>query len=255
MQVIDTIDELVNYRNALSGVVGVVPTMGHLHQGHLTLIEQSQRHCDVTVLTIFVNPAQFNNPQDLEHYPRTLAKDLEMAELQGVDIVFTPNADMMYPDGYTYQLHEQSLSNDMEGASRPGHFAGVLTIVLKLFNLIKADKAFFGEKDYQQLQLVQGMAKALFLQTEVIGCPIVREPSGLAMSSRNSRLSAPERILASKLYEAMRTSATTDEAKTKLTELGFKVDYIIDKGGRRFAAAFLGQVRLIDNIPLSDLTL
>jgi pantoate--beta-alanine ligase len=228
--------------------VGFVPTMGALHDGHAELLRRSREECDLTVLSVFVNPTQFNDPSDLAKYPRTLERDLELAESLGVDHVLVPEAEAMYSDSYRYQVTENRLSREMEGSHRPGHFDGVLTVVLKLFALVKPDRAYFGEKDFQQLELVRGMAEAFFLDLEVVPVPTVRETDGLAMSSRNARLTEAERRRAPEFARALRTSQGAREAKNTLEAAGFSVEYVEDRGGRRFGAVRLGDVRLIDNL-------
>jgi pantoate--beta-alanine ligase len=172
--------------------IGLVATMGALHEGHRSLLERSVRENDITVLTVFVNPTQFNESQDLEAYPRRLEEDLQIAQACGVHYLFAPSVEEMYGANEHFRMTEHHFSHGMEGAHRPGHFDGVLTIVLKLLNLIPADRAYFGEKDYMQYQLVSEMAKAFFLKTEIVPCPIVRAASGLALSSRNLNLSPEE---------------------------------------------------------------
>jgi pantoate--beta-alanine ligase len=228
--------------------VGFVPTMGALHEGHAELLRRAGEECDISVLSVFVNPTQFNDPSDLEKYPRTLEQDCELAARLGVNHVLVPEARSMYADGYRYQVTENRLSRELEGSYRPGHFDGVLTVVLKLFQLVRPDRAYFGEKDFQQLELVRGMADAFFLGVDVIAVPTVRETDGLAMSSRNTRLSEAERRLAPEFARALRTSALPEDAKAKLEAAGFGVDYIEDRGKRRFGAVRLGDVRLIDNV-------
>lgn len=246
--------QLITYRKSLDStqIIGFVPTMGNLHEGHLSLIEQASAQCDIVIMSIFVNPTQFNNNNDFQHYPKTLEHDIDNAKQAGVDVVFMPFVDDIYPNGYHFKVCESKLSLEMEGAYRAGHFDGVLTVVLKLFNLIRPHKAFFGEKDYQQLQLVKKMSEDFFLGIDVVACPTVRAQSGLALSSRNHRLSPEQKLLAPKLYEIVCLPINADAAKAKLTEIGFMVDYVEDKEGRRFVAASLGEVRLIDNIPLSS---
>ncbi len=235
----------------LGKTVGFVPTMGALHAGHESLLEFSVKDNDFTVLSIFVNPTQFNNADDLKHYPKTFESDLQMAKKAGVDAVFAPDhMEELYPDQYRYQITESEFSKELCGAHRPGHFNGVLSVVMKLLNLVDATRAYFGEKDHQQLTLIQGMIEAYFLKTKIIPCPIVREESGLAKSSRNVRLTAEELKLAPLLYQTITSIRDRDAAIVKLTELGFKVDYLEDKNQRRYVAAHLGAVRLIDNVPL-----
>lgn len=237
--------------------IGFVPTMGALHEGHVSLMQQSRAENDLTILSIFVNPTQFNSVEDLKQYPRTTGQDLEIAHRCGVDAVLIPHgSEELYPDYFSYQVTEKVLSKSFEGEHRPGHFDGMLTVVLKLLNLVRATKAYFGEKDFQQLALIEGMAKAFFLETEIVGCPTVREEDGLAMSSRNLRLSKQERMLAPKLFNTMTTIVDAAEARAELERDGFKVDYLVDhvfsSGKRRLVAASLGDVRLIDNVSLES---
>jgi pantoate--beta-alanine ligase len=235
-------------QRARSQRVGFVPTMGALHDGHMSLIERSRHENTVTVVSIFVNPTQFDDKKDLEAYPRTLDADLEMLAARKVDFVFAPSAREMYPNGYHYRVRESEVSPLLCGAHRPGHFDGMLTVVLKLLQIIGPTVAYFGEKDYQQLQLVKGLVESFFLPVEICGCPIVREPDGLAMSSRNKRLSPKARALAPRLFEILTRASASDEARTRLEREGFEVDYVEERWGRRLAAVRLGDVRLIDNV-------
>lgn len=228
--------------------IGFVPTMGALHQGHIELLRQARRENEQVVLSIFVNPTQFNDPKDLEKYPRTLSDDLQMAEKAGVDVVWTPNFEDMYPDQYRFKITENDLSQKFCGAHRPGHFDGVLTVVMKLLQVVSPDRAYFGEKDYQQLSLIREMASAFFLPTKIVPVATVRESDGLAMSSRNVRLAAEERKNAPLLNQLLRGAKSAQEASQALNRAGFKVDYVEDFEGRRLAAAWLGNVRLIDNV-------
>jgi len=230
--------------------LGYVPTMGALHQGHLSLVERSLAENDRTLVSIFVNPTQFDDPADLDAYPRTLERDLALLDAAGVDFVLLPSAEEMYADGFRYRVSETQLSTTLEGVHRPGHFDGVLTVVLKLLNIAAAERAYFGEKDWQQLSLVRGMADAFFLPTTIVGCPTVRESTGLALSSRNARLSAPDRARAAILHRVLTSAATSDDAIDQLADAGFAVDYVDDHDGRRLAAVRLDGVRLIDNVPL-----
>lgn len=229
--------------------LGFVPTMGALHAGHLSLVRAAQKDSDVVLVSIFVNPTQFNQATDLAQYPNTLESDLRALETAGVSAVFLPDFEMMYPDGYRYQVSENQLSGQLCGAHRPGHFDGVLSVVMKLFNLVRPQKAYFGEKDHQQLQLIQGMVSAFFMDIEVIPCPIIREQDGLAMSSRNMRLSPEQRALAPCLYQILCSDVDLVEMKQQLLDLGFELDYLKVVEGRLYAAASLGDVRLIDNVP------
>jgi pantoate--beta-alanine ligase len=240
-------------RQLRTGVtLGVVPTMGALHDGHLSLVRRSRAENDRTLVTIFVNPTQFDDPKDLATYPQPLEDDLALLQSEGADFVLVPAAPDLYPDGYRYRVTEIERSRELEGAFRPGHFEAVLTVVLKLLQIAGADRAYFGEKDWQQLTLVQGMATAFFLPTTIIACPTVREPSGLAMSSRNRRLSDVDRRKAPDLHRVLSSASTADEAERDLLADGFSVDYVEDREARRLAAVRLGGVRLIDNVPLGD---
>lgn len=228
--------------------LGFVPTMGNLHRGHQSLLERSIQENDLTLLSIFVNPTQFDNPDDLKKYPQTLEQDIKMANEAGVDFILCPNYTELYPDNYRYKITESEFSKKLCGAHRPGHFDGMLTVVMKLLQLAQAQHAYFGEKDFQQLQLVKNMVDAFFIDTKIIACPTVRDEQGLALSSRNSRLTADEYKLAIQFPKLLKSNKTPNEIAASLIELGFAVDYIEDYNGRRFGAAHLGQVRLIDNI-------
>jgi pantoate--beta-alanine ligase len=229
--------------------VGFVPTMGALHTGHRSLLERARAENDRVVLSIFVNPTQFNDPSDLERYPRTLDADVELAGALA-DHILVPDPAEMYPDAYRYRVSENALSATLEGAYRPGHFDGVLTVVLKLLNLVQPHRAYFGEKDRQQLELVQGMVKALHLPVDIIPCPTVREPDGLALSSRNRRLSPAGRARAPAFPKILHESADAPSAKAALGAAGFGVDYVEDRDGIRLGAVRLEDVRLIDNVRL-----
>ncbi len=228
--------------------LGIVPTMGALHAGHAALLQQARKDCDFVVLSIFVNPTQFNNPDDLIHYPKTLEHDLKIARDAGVDFVLLPNSEQIYTDGYRYKVSESEFSARLCGAHRPGHFDGVLTVVMKLFNLVGPRLAYFGEKDFQQLQLIREMAAAFFMELEIVPCPTVREADGLAMSSRNVRLSTDARERARLFPQLLQSTLSPEEIRAELEESGFQVDYIEDHGERRFGAVHIGGVRLIDNM-------
>jgi pantoate--beta-alanine ligase len=228
--------------------VGFVPTMGALHAGHVALLERARAENDVVVLSIFVNPTQFNDPRDLEKYPRTWEVDLAHARRAGVDAIFAPNRDQMYPDGYRYRVTEDTLSALMEGRHRPGHFDGVLTVVLKLLLLVQADRAYFGEKDMQQLLLVRGMAQAFFVPTQIIGCPTVRADDGLALSSRNALLTPAGRARAPEFARILREESDPEKAKQRLEAAGFGVDYIEHYEHWRLGAVRIDGIRLIDNV-------
>lgn len=254
-------------------LVGVVPTMGALHDGHLSLARAARAQSDRVIVTIFVNPMQFNNAEDLKKYPRTEAQDLALLEAEKVDVLFAPGPEEVYPAGFATRVAVTGISEPMEGTFRPGHFDGVATVVTKLFEMTQAGRAFFGEKDWQQLQVVQRLVRDLNIPIRVIGCPTIREPDGLAMSSRNLRLTAAERAVAPALHRAMqeaaaairaggRPAAALAEARQAVLAAGFSsVEYLdlraaetleplaaLDGPARIFAAAVLGEVRLIDNI-------
>jgi pantoate--beta-alanine ligase len=229
--------------------LGFVPTMGGLHEGHLSLVRRSLAENDRTLVSIFVNPTQFDDPSDLAAYPRTMDADLTLLRDAGTDFVFVPREAQLYPDGFCYRVTERNFSKVMEGAHRPGHFDGVLTVVLKLLQIASAERAYFGEKDWQQLTLVRGMAAAFLLSTAIVACPTVRDADGLALSSRNRRLSCADRQKAPQLYRVLSTSPTTDAASRALRAAGFAVEYIEERDGRRLGAVRLGDVRLIDNVP------
>ncbi len=253
--------------------IGIVPTMGALHDGHLSLVAVAKKHCDRVIVTIFVNPKQFNNPDDLKNYPRTEEDDARKLERFEVDAVFVPDADEMYPDGFSTTVSVAALPDVLCGAHRPGHFDGVTTVVSKLFLQSSATDAFFGEKDFQQLQIVRRMVRDLDMPITVHGCPTIREIDGLAMSSRNLLLSDRARVKAPALHELMQEIAEdlqagkpmsdlAPAAQKRLDQAGFtSVDYLelraMDdlsllntptRPARLFAAAWLAGVRLIDNI-------
>jgi pantoate--beta-alanine ligase len=257
MKVLDSLAQFQDWRRAMGAAqIGFVPTMGALHIGHESLIQRSVATADLTVLSIYVNPTQFDNPDDLQKYPNLLEQDLAFAERAGVDAVLLPTYGEIYADGFRYAIEERQLSKTLCGAHRDGHFTGVLTVVMKLLNIVQPRWAFFGEKDYQQFELIRGMAQAFFLPVEVVPCTTVREASGLAFSSRNLNLDAEGKRLAPKLYELIRSAASDAEVSRQLTASGFVVDYIETLDQRRYAAARLGQganqVRLIDNVPLDN---
>jgi pantoate--beta-alanine ligase len=252
-RVFEHVQDWLSFRPTIeSRSVGFVPTMGALHRGHASLIERARAECDVVVLSIFVNPTQFDDADDLAAYPSALDADLDMATACGVDHVLLPTKAQVYPDGYRYHVTETDFSTRLCGEHRPGHFDGVLTVVLKLLNIVRPDRAYFGEKDYQQLTLVSGMVEALFVPTTIVPCPTVREADGLALSSRNRRLSRDARELSPQFAAWLHKASNADEAARELAALGFEVDYVVDYsvGGqpRRFGAVHLDGVRLIDNV-------
>jgi pantoate--beta-alanine ligase len=229
--------------------IGFVPTMGALHAGHVALLERARAENGRVVLSIFVNPTQFNDPADLARYPRTLAADVELAQPY-VDAVLAPTPEQFYPDGYRYRVTENDLSTRWEGAHRPGHFDGVLTVVLKLLNVVQPRRAYFGQKDWQQLQLVRGMVEALLLPVDIVACPTVRDHDGLALSSRNRRLSPFARARAAAFPRALQTAPDAEAAASLLRSQRFEVDYVEDVEDVRIGAVRLDGVRLIDNVPL-----
>ncbi len=231
--------------------VGLVPTMGALHAGHEALLARARAENERVVLTVFVNPTQFDDPADLAKYPKTLDADARLAAPYA-DAIVAPAPGEIYRDGYRYRVTESERSLLLEGAHRPGHFTGVLTVVLKLFNLVQPCRAYFGEKDWQQLELVRGMVEALLLPIEIVGCPTVREPDGLALSSRNRRLSPAGRLKAAEFPRILQAADSAAVAAARLEAAGFTVDYIEDVGGRRLGAVRLESVRLIDNLSLAS---
>lgn len=250
-EIFSEISDWLNYRPSLKEkTLGFVPTMGALHQGHLSLVRRSQEENDVTLVSIFVNPTQFNQLEDFQKYPRFYDDDVRFLQDHGVDYVLMPDYGQLYPDHFRYQVHETQASESLCGKSRPGHFTGVLTVVMKLLNIAQAHSAYFGEKDYQQLQLVQGLVDAFFMTTNIVACPTVREPDGLALSSRNQRLSPQGRIMAAQFYQLLQSHLPLDDLKKQLQNCGFEVDYVEDYKGRRYGAVYLEGVRLIDNISL-----
>jgi pantoate--beta-alanine ligase len=260
---------------AAGQVVGVVPTMGALHDGHLSLARAARRDCDRVITTIFVNPRQFNNPDDLKKYPRTEEADAALLATVPVDLIFAPAPEEVYPDGFITTVSVGGVSEPLEGRMRPGHFDGVATVVTKLFGMTLADRGYFGQKDWQQLQVVLRLVRDLNLPVHIVGCETIREADGLAMSSRNVRLTPEGRGKAGVLYEAI-TRAARDirtgqsdrmairEAAETIRAAGFdRVEYIELRDAetlmpsddparprRMLAAAWLDGVRLIDNIPV-----
>lgn len=274
---VSTVAELREYVHhaKLKGLsVGFVPTMGNLHAGHMSLIKQAKKHCDIVIASIFVNPLQFNDQSDLTNYPRTLEQDQNLLKENGCNLLFAPTVDDMYPNGQESQsiVSVPDVSEGLCGASRPGHFDGVATVVTKLFNIVQADKAFFGEKDFQQLAVIRKMVADLCIPVEVVGVPTERNSDGLALSSRNSYLSEEELALAPALFKALQGVAsaiqqgndfasTLEQTQERLNKQGFKVDYLAlyresdlkpatpeDTKLVVLVAATLGNARLIDNL-------
>jgi len=252
MRIFNTLQSWLDFRKtlALHSTLGFAPTMGNLHAGHQSLFVRSVQENDYTATTLFVNPTQFNQAQDFTYYPRTLDADLELMAEAGVDFCVLPSEAEIYPDNYNYQLNEQALANILEGAHRPGHFKGVLTVVMKLLQLIKPTTAYFGEKDYQQYLLIKNMVAAFFMDITIESCPTIREPSGLAFSSRNNRLSTEQKAQAEQFAHLFHQAQSCAAIKNSLEAKGISVEYIEDYQNRRFAAVFIGGIRLIDNYAL-----
>ncbi len=279
MQIINNVSDLKNSIEAQkkdNKCIGFVPTMGALHSGHISLVNKASIECDFIIVSIFVNPTQFNDITDLERYPRTLDADIELLNETACDIVFVPSVETMYPEPDNRKFNFGSLEAVMEGSSRPGHFNGVAQVVSKLFEMITPNKAFFGQKDFQQLAIIRLMAKQLKMPIEIISCPIIRENSGLAMSSRNKRLNNEQIVSASKIYSALCWArdnykiSTPQEIKIGTKEIinsenNLKVEYVEISDGYSLqpiedwsqsqyivmcVAVYCGDVRLIDNIIL-----
>lgn len=250
MKQLEDLESLSAWRKTVTKPLSFVPTMGALHAGHIALIERARENDAEVIVSIFVNPTQFNDQADLQRYPRPIENDLRMLHEAGVAALFLPRPQEIYSDGYRFEVREKAMTQVLCGPTRVGHFEGVLTVVMKLFNMVRPDRAYFGEKDYQQLRLIQDMTKAFFLNIEIIPVATVREADGLAMSSRNMLLTPQDRERAPILYRVLKSAKSVEEAKHALTDAGFRVDYVEEHWGRRFGAAFLGQVRLIDNVAL-----
>ncbi len=270
------LQKLVAEARARGQSIGLVPTMGALHQGHGSLIHQAAAECDFVVTSIFVNPTQFGPNEDLAAYPRTLEADCALAEAAGCAVIYAPSVEEVYPQVPLTRVHVEALTSGLCGASRPTHFDGVCTVVTILFNLVRPDKAYFGLKDYQQFQVVKRMAADLHQGIEVVPCPLVREPDGLAMSSRNKYLSPEERLQALVLHKALLTAEQLVKSGEKSSEVileaargvilgaaSAKIDYValvdpetldpveaIKGPARMVEAVFLGATRLIDNLLL-----
>ncbi|MEA2171244.1 MAG: pantoate--beta-alanine ligase [Solirubrobacteraceae bacterium] len=267
MLTLRTVAELRAWRHSVEGSVGLVPTMGAFHAGHLSLIDAARRDNDHVVVWLFVNPAQFNEQADLAAYPRDEADDARLAEEHGADVLLAPGVDEVYPPGFATTVTVAGLGDTLEGAHRPGHFAGVATVVTKMLNIVGADRAYFGAKDAQQVALVRRLVADLNIPTEIVTLPIVREPDGLALSSRNVHLSPAEREQATALSRALRQAAAGDRESaqdsvlTTLRDAGIEPEYVAVVDPETFApatngraliavAARVGTTRLIDNVEL-----
>ena len=271
-----TLIDYVERQREMGKKIGFAPTMGALHQGHLSLYKAAKKENDEVISSIFVNPTQFNNPDDFQKYPKTLEKDLELLEKAGVDAVYVPNVEEMYPDGLNSKKYDfDGLENEMEGKYRPGHFDGVGTIVEELFRQVQPHNAYFGEKDYQQLAIIKKMVEKTKLPVKIHGVPTLREEDGLAMSSRNVRLTETQRKEATIIYETLTKVKewfkviSVEEIKLRVPEIfrnsNFELEYFViadektlketdyfykDKNYRAFIVAYADTVRLIDNMHL-----
>ena len=271
-----TLIDYVERQREMGKKIGFAPTMGALHEGHLSLYKAAKKENDEVISSIFVNPTQFNNPDDFQKYPKTLEKDIELLEKAGVDAVYVPNVEEMYPDGLNSKKYDfDGLENEMEGKYRPGHFDGVGTIVEELFRQVQPHNAYFGEKDYQQLAIIKKMVEKTKLPVKIHGVPTLREEDGLAMSSRNVRLTETQRKEATIIYETLEKVKewfkviSLEEIKQKVTDIfrnsNFELEYFViadektlketdyfykDKNYRAFIVAYADTVRLIDNMHL-----
>jgi pantoate--beta-alanine ligase len=276
MIIASTLEDIFYARSLLDGPVGFVPTMGYLHDGHISLVSQAKKECKSVIVSIFVNPTQFGPQEDLSSYPRSLEKDMHSLDNAGVDIVWTPSAEVMYPFGYQTWVDVEGLTRPLEGSMRPGHFRGVTTIVSKLFNATRPAKAYFGQKDAQQAAVIRQMTRDLSYPIEIVICPIHREADGLAMSSRNVYLSPEQRRAAPVLYHALMSAKTAFEnGETNAQKLRMIVnvalagepqarpqyvscaDYdtlaeldIVSGKALLSLAVYFGKTRLIDNVIL-----
>ena len=276
MRVVDSVAALRSARGDLAEPEGFVPTMGYLHQGHLSLVRRSRAECKSSVVSIFVNPTQFGPEEDLERYPRDLERDLGLLEAEGVDLVFAPPVSEIYPQGFQTYVHTEILTQRLEGRSRAGHFRGVTTVVAKLLNLVRPERAYFGQKDAQQALVVRRMVLDLDIPVQIVICPTVREPDGLAMSSRNGYLDPDQRIAATALSRALYAAKEAyEQGETDAERLRQKVrevvgaepaaalEYVscadlqtleeldrVEGGALLSLAATVGGIRLIDNVLL-----
>ena len=278
MQVVTTLSELRKSRPALEEPLGLVPTMGYLHEGHLSLVRRARAECASVGASIFVNPTQFGPGEDLSTYPRDLPRDLALLEAEGVDLVWTPTPEVIYPAGFQTWVTVEEVAQPLEGKMRPTHFRGVVTVVAKLFNAFQPQRAYFGQKDAQQAVVIRQMSRDLNFPLEIVVCPIVREPDGLAMSSRNAYLDPAERQAATVLYRALDAGRAAFEsgerdagrlrqivAETVTSEPLARLQYVscadpdtlqelgtVSGKALLSLSVFVGQTRLIDNLVLRE---
>ena len=278
VQTIDQMQQFVVVAKKEGKTIGFVPTMGYLHEGHLSLVRVSKKECDITIVSIFVNPTQFCEGEDLDTYPRDIERDTQRAEEAGADVIFAPSVEEMYPKGYvTYVDTDSSLTDKLCGKSRPGHFRGVTTVVAKLFGIVDPDRSYFGQKDMQQAVIVKKMVEDLNFRTKINVMPIVREEDGLAMSSRNTYLSDEDRKQAVNIYKSLlrakkmikEEESSAVVIKKEITSIlnednNTRIDYVeicdmqsldevdvVEKGTVIVIAAFVGKTRLIDNVVIN----
>ena len=278
MEIVISIDDLHISRSRFAFPVGLVPTMGYLHDGHLSLMRQARKDCASVVVSIFVNPKQFAPSEDLDDYPRDIRRDLQLLQTEGVDLVWMPTGEVMYPPGYQSWVTVEEVTQPLEGRFRPEHFRGVTTVVSKLFNCVQPDKAYFGQKDTQQVVVIRRMVNDLNLPIEIVVCPIVREQDGLAMSSRNIKLNSDQRQAATVLYRSLinagqafesgqrdadeiRAMITDTIREEPLAQLQYvscadqntleELDGVVERGLLSLAILF-GKTRLIDNLLIGD---
>ena len=278
MMIVSTLEELRSARSILDEPVGLVPTMGYLHEGHLSLVQRAKEECTSVVVSIFVNPTQFGLNEDLAAYPRDMERDLRLLESLGVNLVWTPTPEIMYPSDYQTWVQVEALTEPLEGTQRPGHFRGVATVVAKLFNGVQPAKAYFGQKDAQQVAVIRQMTRDLNFPIEIVVCPTVREPDGLAMSTRNAYLDPEQRQAATVLYRALSTAKDAYNAGERdaeklrghmrdtiaaepLAEMQYvscadydTLDELDQVTGKALLsmAVFVGKTRLIDNVILES---
>jgi len=251
MKLITSVSELQILQKELCGSIGLVATMGCLHEGHAALVKESIAANKITILSIFVNPTQFNNANDLKNYPKPIDEDLKIARKLGVDIVFMPQPEELYPNKYHFKITATDpLTTYCEGVSRPGHYEGVLSIIMKLLNLIRPKKAYFGEKDFQQYTLIKRMAQSFFIDTEIVLCATIREPSGLALSSRNARLNTEQKERAVFFAKTIQGNLTIEKMKHQLKTHDIQIDYIELHDNRLYAAVIIDDIRLIDTFTI-----